>query len=73
VFSSEQSDDDGGASASHRRRPAIIPVSVDFIREFALPSSAECLKSRTGVVNVRYQDMSQWMIDGIANYVAMPR
>ena len=46
-------------------------VTVDFIADFALPFSAECLKSVTGLTKMRYQDMNAWsqaMIDGIANY-----
>jgi cytochrome P450 len=45
--------------------------SCDFMRDFALPFSAECLKSITGLTNMRFQDMNAWsqgMIDGIANY-----
>jgi cytochrome P450 len=48
---------------------------VDFIADFALPFSAECLKSVTGLTNMRYQDMNAWsqaMIDGIANYLGDP-
>jgi cytochrome P450 len=48
---------------------------VDFIADFALPFSAECLKSVTGLTNMRYQDMNTWsqaMIDGIANYTGDP-
>src|SRR5512134_103316 len=44
---------------------------IDFCAEFAMPFSAECLKSITGLTNMRYQDMDAWsqaMIDGIANY-----
>jgi cytochrome P450 len=52
------------------------PVGAcDFVRDFALPFSAECLKSITGLTNMRYQDMNAWsqgMIDGIANYVGDP-
>ena len=47
----------------------------DFVREFALPFSAECLKSITGLTNVRFEDMNAWsqgMMDGIANYVGDP-
>jgi cytochrome P450 len=43
----------------------------DFVQDFALPFSAECLKSITGLTNMRFQDMNAWsqgMIDGIANY-----
>jgi cytochrome P450 len=50
-------------------------VTVDFIADFALPFSAECLKSVTGLTNMRYQDMNAWsqaMIDGIANYLGDP-
>jgi len=46
--------------------------AADFVTAFALPFSAECLKSITGLTNMRYQDMNAWsqgMIDGIANYV----
>src|SRR5258705_10140357 len=45
--------------------------AVDFVRDFALPFSAECLKSITGLTNMRFEDMNAWsqgMIDGIANY-----
>lgn len=50
-------------------------ASVDFVDQFALPFSAECLKSITGLTNMRYQDMNTWsqgMIDGIANYIGDP-
>jgi cytochrome P450 len=43
----------------------------DLLAEFALPLSGECLKSVTGLTNIRYQDMDAWsqaMIEGIANY-----
>jgi cytochrome P450 len=49
--------------------------AVDFIAAFALPFSAECLKSIVGLTNVRYQDLDAWsqaMIDGIANYTGDP-
>ncbi|MBR0894203.1 cytochrome P450 [Bradyrhizobium tropiciagri] len=45
---------------------------VDFVQAFALPFSAECLKSITGLTNMRFQDMNAWsqgMIDGVANYI----
>jgi cytochrome P450 len=45
--------------------------SADLLAEFALPLSGECLKSVTGLTNIRYQDMDAWsqgMIEGIANY-----
>ena len=48
---------------------------VDFCRSFALPFSAECLKSITGLTNMRFEDMNAWsqgMIDGIANYIGDP-
>jgi cytochrome P450 len=44
---------------------------ADLLAEFALPLSGECLKSVTGLTNIRYQDMDAWsqaMIEGIANY-----
>ena len=43
----------------------------DFCKDFALPFSAECLKSITGLTSMRFQDMDAWsqaMINGIANY-----
>jgi cytochrome P450 len=49
--------------------------ATDFVRDFALPFSAECLKSITGLTNMRFQDMNTWsqgMIDGIANYIGDP-
>ncbi len=49
--------------------------ACDFVRDFALPFSAECLKSITGLTNMRFQDMNAWsqgMIDGIANYTGDP-
>ncbi|WP_315831253.1 cytochrome P450 [Bradyrhizobium prioriisuperbiae] len=48
---------------------------VDFVKDFALPFSAECLKSITGLTNMRFEDMNAWsqaMIDGIANYAGDP-
>jgi cytochrome P450 len=44
---------------------------ADLVAEFALPLSGECLKSVTGLTNIRYQEMDAWsqgMIEGIANY-----
>jgi hypothetical protein len=44
---------------------------IDFCKDFALPFSAECLKSLTGLTSMRFQDMDAWsqaMINGIANY-----
>jgi len=49
--------------------------SGDLVEHYAMPLSAESLKSITGLVNMRYQDMdacSQGMIDGIANYHGDP-
>ncbi len=48
---------------------------LDFCRDFALPFSAECLKSITGLTNTRFEDMNAWsqaMIDGVANYIGDP-
>lgn len=48
---------------------------ANFCASFALPFSAECLKSITGLTNMRFQDMDAWsqaMIDGIANYTGNP-
>jgi cytochrome P450 len=44
---------------------------ADLLADFALPLSGECLKSVTGLTNIRYQEMDAWsqgMIEGIANY-----
>ena len=49
--------------------------SADLHAAFALPYSAECLKSLTGLTNIRYQDMDAWsqaMIAGISNYHGDP-
>ncbi len=48
---------------------------IEFCKDFAMPFSAECLKSITGLTNMRFQDMDAWsqaMIDGIANYTGKP-
>src|ERR1044072_2120012 len=48
---------------------------ADLLAEFALPLSGECLKSVTGLTNIRFSEMDAWsqgMIDGIANYTADP-
>lgn len=48
---------------------------LDLFRDFALPFSAECLKTITGLTNMRFQDMNGWsqaMIDGVANYTGNP-
>src|SRR3954451_23310901 len=50
---------------------AIEPGRIDFMRDFALPFSGECLKSITGLTNIGFADMDDWsqgMIEGIANY-----
>ena len=49
--------------------------SADLLEDFALPLSGECLKSVTGLTNIRYQDIDGWsqaMIEGIANYGGDP-
>ncbi len=46
-----------------------------FVRDLALPFSAECLKSITGLTNMCFEDMNAWsqaMIDGISNYIDDP-
>ena len=48
---------------------------ADLLAEFALPLSGECLKSITGLTNIRFSEMDAWsqgMIDGIANYTGDP-
>ncbi|MGY8668176.1 cytochrome P450 [Bradyrhizobium sp. UFLA05-109] len=48
---------------------------IDFMRDFALPFSGECLKSITGLTNIGFAEMDAWsqaMIDGIANYTGDP-
>ena len=48
---------------------------AELCKALALPISAECLKSLTGLTNMRFQDMDAWsqaMIDGIANYAGDP-
>jgi cytochrome P450 len=49
--------------------------AADLVADFALPLSGECLKSVTGLTNIRYQDIDAWsqaMIEGIANYAGDP-
>ena len=44
---------------------------ADLVQDFALPYSADCLRSLTGLTNITAQQMdsaSQHMINGIANY-----
>ncbi|WP_245317338.1 cytochrome P450, partial [Bradyrhizobium manausense] len=48
---------------------------IDFMADFALPFSGECLKSITGLTNIGFADMDAWsqgMIEGIANYSGDP-
>jgi cytochrome P450 len=48
---------------------------ADLHAAFALPFAAECLKSLTGLTNMRHQDMDAWsqaMIAGISNYQGDP-
>jgi len=45
--------------------------SADLVKDFAMPVSAEALKTITGLTNCTFQQMNDWsqaMIDGIANY-----
>lgn len=62
----------------HARRilDELAPLGrADFCESFALPFSAECLKSITGLTNITYREMDDWsrgMIDGIANYGGDP-
>ena len=54
---------------------AIEPGRIDFMRDFALPFSGECLKSITGLTNIGFAEMDAWsqgMIEGIANYAGDP-
>lgn len=47
------------------------PATTDLVANFALPFSADCLRSLTGLTNLSVTQMdsvSQAMIDGIANY-----
>jgi len=49
--------------------------AADLLAAFALPLSGECLKSVTGLTNIRFQDIDAWsqgMIEGIANYSGDP-
>jgi cytochrome P450 len=49
---------------------------AELVEAFALPLSGECLKSVTGLTNIRYQEMDAWsqgMIEGIANYTGDPQ
>ncbi|MEX3008313.1 cytochrome P450 [Hoeflea sp. TYP-13] len=49
--------------------------AADLVEQYAMPLSAQSLKSMTGLVNMRFEDMDAWsqgMIDGIANYIGDP-
>lgn len=49
--------------------------SADLVTRYAMPLSAQSLKSMTGLVNMRFEDMDAWsqgMIDGISNYMGDP-
>ena len=54
----------------------LAPARRAYLLEaFALPLSGECLKSVTGLTNIRFSEMDAWsqgMIDGIANYTGDP-
>ncbi len=48
---------------------------ADLLAQFALPLSGECLKSLTGLTNMRFSEIDAWsqaMIEGIANYTGDP-
>ena len=59
---------------------AILNKMIDFekgdiVKDFALPVSAEALKTITGLTNMHFKEMdrvSQGMIDGIANISGDP-
>jgi len=45
--------------------------AADLVKSYAMPLSAQSLKSLTGLTNMRFEDMDAWsqaMIDGISNY-----
>lgn len=45
--------------------------AADLVEAYAMPLSAQSLKSLTGLTNMRFEDMDAWsqaMIDGISNY-----
>ncbi|MDA4848799.1 cytochrome P450 [Hoeflea poritis] len=47
----------------------------DLVEHYAMPLSAQSLKSMTGLVNMRFEDMDAWsqaMIDGVSNYAGDP-
>lgn len=48
---------------------------ADLVAAYAMPVSAHALRTLTGLINMRWQDMDAWsqaMIDGIANYADEP-
>ena len=60
-----------GAHASRILDELTPAGAADVVRAYAMPLSAEALKSMTGLTDVTAQDMDAWsqaMIDGIANY-----
>ena len=63
-------------SATLRVLGALAPKGcADLVTDFAMPVSAEALKSMTGLTNMSWQEMdrvSQGMIDGCANYTGDP-
>jgi cytochrome P450 len=46
------------AHADHIIDALDLTSEIDFVQGFALPFSAECLKSITGLTNMRFQDMN---------------
>jgi hypothetical protein len=60
-----------GAHASRILDELAPAGAADIVRAYAMPLSAEALKSMTGLTEVTAEDMDSWsqaMIDGIANY-----
>jgi len=58
-------------AADHLLQPLEPKGTADLVKDYALPLSAEALKSITGLIAANPQDMDAWsqaMIDGIANY-----
>ncbi|WP_136658821.1 cytochrome P450 [Nitratireductor sp. XY-223] len=55
---------------------ALLPDGrAELVERYAMPLSAQSLKSMTGLVNMRFEDMDAWsqaMIDGISNYIGDP-
>ena len=60
-----------GAHASRILDELTPAGAADVVRAYAMPLSAEALKSMTGLTDVSAEEMDAWsqaMIDGIANY-----